>query len=137
MSRVSSIIVAVIMLICPAKCWPTSQFDQFFPSWNGMLQEMLQDSCSDWLAGYKNQTENAYRVVDCLLDELKEYRKIEMAASAVNPWSTSHDPAELGQLDSRSGAPGNSTTTTRYTALHIKSCIINDQQRHLDPAVHR
>ncbi|CAG9948505.1 unnamed protein product [Clonostachys rosea f. rosea IK726] len=37
----------------------------------------------DWLAGYKNQTENAYRVIDCLLDELKEYRKIEMAASAV------------------------------------------------------
>lgn len=48
-----------------------------------MLQDIIHGSCRGQLRGYKIGTSNAYGVIDCVLKALPEYRRIEMAASAV------------------------------------------------------
>lgn len=48
-----------------------------------MLQDIIHSSCRGQLRGYKIGTSNAYGVIDWVLKELPEYRKIAMAASAV------------------------------------------------------
>ncbi|KAH9992690.1 hypothetical protein F4779DRAFT_239335 [Xylariaceae sp. FL0662B] len=84
-------LVAVALLASTAQCAPTHQFDQFFPSWDPMLQEILRANCSDVLAAYRSGgarpgpglSSLITPVIECVLAEFPEFRKAEMAASAV------------------------------------------------------
>ncbi|ORY70502.1 uncharacterized protein BCR38DRAFT_504115 [Pseudomassariella vexata] len=75
----------------PVVAAPTHQFDQFFPGWDSMLQELLRENCSAPYAPYRtgNVDFNAGSsslvtpVIECILSQFPEFRKAELTASAV------------------------------------------------------
>ncbi|ROW15866.1 hypothetical protein VPNG_02575 [Cytospora leucostoma] len=80
------------LLVSPIDGAPTDQFDAFFPAWNAMIQKYLQDPdiCAAPYAAYKTghvQADGASSlvtpVIECILQQFPEFRKAEMAASAV------------------------------------------------------
>ncbi|KAK7749642.1 hypothetical protein SLS53_000220 [Cytospora paraplurivora] len=80
------------LLVSPVNGAPTNQFDAFFPAWNAMIQKYLKDPdiCAVPYAAYKTghvQADGASSlvtpVIECILDQFPEFRKAEMAASAV------------------------------------------------------
>ncbi|KAI0016593.1 hypothetical protein F4780DRAFT_672666 [Xylariomycetidae sp. FL0641] len=74
-----------------ALAYPTTHFDQFMPGWNPLVQEVIRDNCSAELAQYKTGTlppgsslsAGINPIVNCILEHWPEFRKAEMAASAV------------------------------------------------------
>ncbi|KAI1487621.1 hypothetical protein F5X96DRAFT_681084 [Biscogniauxia mediterranea] len=74
-----------------AHCISTTNFDHFFPAWNDKIQEILRNNCSEELATYREgkvdptQPKSALvtPVIECILNAFPEYRKAEMASSAV------------------------------------------------------
>ncbi|KAH7041229.1 uncharacterized protein B0I36DRAFT_225495, partial [Microdochium trichocladiopsis] len=81
--------VALLQTSCNAMA--TTHFDQFLPDWNPMLQGMLSNNCSSELATYKTGERPPNTkfsvlitpVIDCILENLPEHRKMEIGASAV------------------------------------------------------
>lgn len=80
------------LLSSPARAHavPSHQFDAFFPGWNGMIQDILRNNCSEPYSYYragetgpKGEAYMVFRVIECLLQQFPEFRKSEMAASAV------------------------------------------------------
>ncbi|ROW06218.1 hypothetical protein VMCG_04557 [Cytospora schulzeri] len=80
------------LLSCPApvRALPNHQFDDFFPGWNGMIQDILRYNCSApysyYLAGETGPSGQVYmvfEVIECVLQQFPEFRKSEMAGSAV------------------------------------------------------
>ncbi|KAM0323334.1 hypothetical protein ACHAQA_008926 [Verticillium albo-atrum] len=87
-------IVGLITLLAMASfvtASPTSQFDNFFPSWNAMLQKILRDNCSaeydEYRTGKPDPDAGASHLVtpvlNCVLEQFPEFRKAELSASAV------------------------------------------------------
>ncbi|KAI9166436.1 hypothetical protein HJFPF1_02537 [Paramyrothecium foliicola] len=93
MKPLKFLLLTASLYIKAIQCIPSHQFDQFFPSWNGMIQQMLREKCLEQLEVYKSEQlpegENVglsslvTPIIDCLLSEFPEFRKAELAASAV------------------------------------------------------
>lgn len=73
-----------------AQAAPNHQFDAFFPGWDAMIQEILEANCSRQYAAYtsgrvgpEGQAYMGFPVIECVLQQFPEFRKSEMAASAV------------------------------------------------------
>lgn len=69
---------------------PTHQFDVFFPGWDGMIQDILRTNCSRQYYYYRRGERGpegeafmVFHVIECVLQQFPEFRKSEMAASAV------------------------------------------------------
>lgn len=72
---------------------PRHQFDSFFPGWDSMIQGILRANCSAQYADYtsvggpgpgpEGRVYMGFPVIECVLKQFPEYRKSEMAASAV------------------------------------------------------
>ncbi|KAJ1326425.1 hypothetical protein MN608_07872 [Microdochium nivale] len=66
---------------------PTTQFLRVFPAWEVLIRPLLQGNCSEAYARYLNPAETnnqaTYLLIECLLQEFPEYRKAEMATSAL------------------------------------------------------
>ncbi|KAI5919148.1 hypothetical protein F4810DRAFT_517417 [Camillea tinctor] len=73
------------------QCISTTNFDHFFPAWNDKIQTILRNNCSEELATYREGNVDPTKaksalvtpVIECILNEFPEYRKAEMASSAV------------------------------------------------------
>ncbi len=80
-----------LLLVAGAAASPTHQFDQFFPGWDPIIQQVIRDNCTAVLDQYRTGDVNASLglsslvtpVINCILDNTPEFRKAEMAASAV------------------------------------------------------
>lgn len=89
----TTVLLAALLFAQAAQCIPTRQFDQFFPGWNSLIQKLLREKCSEQLKTYKSEimpvgpdvglSSLVTPVIDCLLTEFPEFRKTELAASAV------------------------------------------------------
>ncbi|KAK2592978.1 hypothetical protein QQS21_009306 [Conoideocrella luteorostrata] len=87
--------VAFALLIAStAGALSTHQFDQFFPSWNEMIQKILREDCKTSYAAYLTADVHSINstgsvsslvtpVVDCILRQFPDFRKSELGASAV------------------------------------------------------
>lgn len=93
MKRSMTILLLTLELIqilsAPVYGAPVSQFDQFFPAWNVMLQAYLSENCTVPYTAYKTghvtaagKSSLVTPVIECILDQFPEFRKSEMAASA-------------------------------------------------------
>lgn len=97
MTKTTAILVALALLQLlpsPACAYmrgiPTHQFDVFFPGWDGMIQDILRTNCSTQYYYYRRgergpdgEAYMVFRVIECVLQQFPEFRKSEMAASAV------------------------------------------------------
>lgn len=97
MTRTTATLVALALLQLlpsPACAYmrgiPTHQFDVFFPGWDGMIQEILRTNCSRQYYYYRRGEHGpegeafmVFHVIECVLQQFPEFRKSEMAASAV------------------------------------------------------
>ncbi|KPM36100.1 hypothetical protein AK830_g10467 [Neonectria ditissima] len=90
--RLSSLIVtAAALLLGPAQAVPTHQFDEFFPGWNDYLQDIIHNDCKRDYDFYRSGRINASAsassrvtpLINCILVQFPEFRKTEIAASAV------------------------------------------------------
>ncbi|KAI1010467.1 hypothetical protein LB503_005010 [Fusarium chuoi] len=63
------------------------QFREFFPAWQPLLKDQLKYNCSSEIQEYLNISSPAlrpgYRVIDCILTTMPEFRKAELASAAV------------------------------------------------------
>ncbi|KAF5547947.1 hypothetical protein FNAPI_8383 [Fusarium napiforme] len=82
-------IAAILPFIPPTTALRRSnaQFRQFFPAWQPLLQDQLKHNCSSEIQDYLNISSPAlrpgYRVIDCILTTMPEFRKAELASAAV------------------------------------------------------
>ncbi|KAH7017988.1 uncharacterized protein B0I36DRAFT_354313 [Microdochium trichocladiopsis] len=84
-------LAVVVLAVGVAQATPTTNFDQFFPDWNEMLQGILRDNCSAEYAVYKTGEREPGAplsslitpVINCILETMPEFRKAELSASAV------------------------------------------------------
>ncbi|KLU88242.1 hypothetical protein MAPG_07229 [Magnaporthiopsis poae ATCC 64411] len=77
----------------PYDTYPREQFDRFLPEWNGLIQGILQSNCSEVLEAYRTRTSDqnppgltydpTRRVIECVMEHMEEFRKLDMAISAV------------------------------------------------------
>ncbi|RSL38055.1 hypothetical protein CEP53_015220 [Fusarium sp. AF-6] len=90
----SGFLLEIIIILCHhvAPAWALSrsyaQYKHFFPAWDSIIKDQLKQSkCQEPLANYRNQSKTApqvgYFVIDCILETMPEFRKAELAASAV------------------------------------------------------
>ncbi|KUI60065.1 hypothetical protein VP1G_07292 [Cytospora mali] len=82
----------LLLLSSPIDAAPSHQFDAFFPGWNAMIQSYLRTNCSAPFYRYQKSmpsspkgsaTDAVFPLIECILDQFPEFRKAEMAASAV------------------------------------------------------
>ncbi|KAF5557925.1 hypothetical protein FPHYL_7520 [Fusarium phyllophilum] len=82
-------IAAILSFIPPTTALQRSnkQFREFFPAWQPLLQDQLKYNCSSEIQDYLNISSPAlrpgYRVIDCILTTMPEFRKAELASAAV------------------------------------------------------
>ncbi|KAL8284565.1 hypothetical protein RB600_009129 [Gaeumannomyces tritici] len=94
--RANFALVLGLSLLCSlvsAYEYPREQFDRFLPEWNGIIQEILRSNCSEELAAYRTRENDANppgllydptrRVIECVMGHMEEFRKLDMAISAV------------------------------------------------------
>ncbi|PHH84437.1 hypothetical protein CDD83_1940 [Cordyceps sp. RAO-2017] len=81
---------AVSLLWAAARGRPTQQFDQFSSTWHEAVQEIIQRKClrefNDYKAGLPaqhSQRERVTRVLNCILTDMSDLYKVNIAASAV------------------------------------------------------
>ncbi|KAL8393734.1 hypothetical protein RB595_003468 [Gaeumannomyces hyphopodioides] len=77
----------------PYDTYPREQFDHFLPEWNGIIQEILRSNCSEELTAYRTRKNDenppgllydpTRRVIECVMGHMEEFRKLDMAMSAV------------------------------------------------------
>ncbi|KAF4452959.1 hypothetical protein F53441_4190 [Fusarium austroafricanum] len=89
--RQPSFMLSTIIILC---CQVTAtnarshkQFQHFFPAWDPLLRDQLANNCSDALSAYLDPSDPVvrpgYMVIDCILNNMPEFRKAELAAAAV------------------------------------------------------
>ncbi|KAF4493403.1 hypothetical protein FAGAP_10476 [Fusarium agapanthi] len=82
-------IAAILSVIPPTAALQRSnkQFREFFPAWEPLLKDQLKHNCSAEIEAYLNISSPAlrpgYRVIDCILNTMPEFRKAELASAAV------------------------------------------------------
>ncbi|KLO81518.1 uncharacterized protein LW93_8229 [Fusarium fujikuroi] len=82
-------IAAILSFIPPTTALQRSnkQFREFFPAWEPLLKDQLKYNCSSEIQEYLNISSPAlrpgYRVIDCILTTMPEFRKAELASAAV------------------------------------------------------
>ncbi|KAK5633703.1 hypothetical protein RRF57_009417 [Xylaria bambusicola] len=84
-------LTSLFALICVVRASPTHQFEQFFPGWNTLVQNILRENCSEpyaeYLADNLNRTLGVQSlvnpVIDCVLEQFPESRKAELATGAL------------------------------------------------------
>ena len=68
---------------------PGRQFDEFLHGWDSEVQRIIHDNCTEQLLFYRHpvnpvsRSDHVTRLVECILANTPEFRKIELAASAV------------------------------------------------------
>ncbi|KAM5352587.1 hypothetical protein ACJ41O_005309 [Fusarium nematophilum] len=85
--------LAFVIILChhvaPAAALTRSfaQYQHFFPAWEGDLKKLLDDECRSAMGNYTDRSKTApqigYQVIDCILNNMPEFRKAELAAAAV------------------------------------------------------
>lgn len=79
--------LALLSLTTPTLARTTSQFREFFPAWNGYLLDIIDTSCTPERDAYHDPSNNKnmlpYKLANCLLDGMEEFRKTEMGITAV------------------------------------------------------
>ncbi|KAF5990296.1 hypothetical protein FBULB1_123 [Fusarium bulbicola] len=82
-------IAAILFFIPPITALQRSnkQFREFFPAWEPLLKDQLKYNCSAEIEAYLNISSPSlrpgYRVIDCILTTMPEFRKAELASAAV------------------------------------------------------
>ncbi|KAF5537737.1 hypothetical protein FMEXI_9726 [Fusarium mexicanum] len=82
-------IAALLSVIPPTTALQRSnkQFREFFPAWEHLLKDQLKYNCSAEIQAYLNisspNLRPGYRVIDCILTTMPEFRKAELASAAV------------------------------------------------------
>ncbi|KLP12075.1 uncharacterized protein LW94_3818 [Fusarium fujikuroi] len=82
-------IAAILSFIPPTTALQRSnkQFREFFPAWEPLLKDQLKYNCSSEIQEYLNISSPAlrpgYRVINCILTTMPEFRKAELASAAV------------------------------------------------------
>ncbi|KAI1041891.1 hypothetical protein LB505_007643 [Fusarium chuoi] len=83
------IITAILSFIPPTAALQRSnkQFREFFPAWEPLLKDHLKYNSSSEIQEYLNISSPAlrpgYRVIDCILTTMPEFRKAELASASV------------------------------------------------------
>jgi len=85
------LVLLVLLVLATLTDAATQQFDKFLPNWDPVIQSILQDNCTEQLAAYRTGEVNTTLglsslvtpVINCILTNTPEFRKVEMAASAV------------------------------------------------------
>ncbi|KAI1453652.1 hypothetical protein F4805DRAFT_442640 [Annulohypoxylon moriforme] len=82
-----ALVFVISFLACPVSCDP-GQFRQFFPAWSGNLTLLRDNNCTaerdayfaDQRApGYYNDIGSAFYLANCILDNMEEFKKVEMS----------------------------------------------------------
>ncbi|RGP77937.1 hypothetical protein FLONG3_3894 [Fusarium longipes] len=64
-----------------------NQYQNFFPAWDHLIKEQLENNCTEPLNRYNNRSDPTpqlgYSVIGCILETMPEYRKAELASAAV------------------------------------------------------
>jgi hypothetical protein len=89
----NSIFVAVVVLsvVGPtmARQRQTTQFKAFFPAWNNYLLDIIDNDCPEQRDMYNDPSNNpkafgpGYHLALCILNEIDEFRKIEMGVTTL------------------------------------------------------
>ncbi|KPM37674.1 hypothetical protein AK830_g8909 [Neonectria ditissima] len=84
--------IAVIILLsvaAPTAARQTSQFRTFFPAWNENLLYIIDNDCPEQRDAYRDPSNDphafgpAYQLAKCILNEMDEFRKIEMGVTTL------------------------------------------------------
>ncbi|KAF4419330.1 hypothetical protein FACUT_11498 [Fusarium acutatum] len=87
--NILNLILSILPFIPPTTALRRSnkQFREFFPAWQPLLKDQLKHNCSAEIQAYLNISSPAlrpgYRVIDCILTTMPEFRKAELASAAV------------------------------------------------------
>jgi hypothetical protein len=80
-------LVVFAILVQPCQARSFDQFQQFFPAWSGILQDIIDANCSEVMAVYLDRknpdNQAAYYVLGCIMEHFPEFRKAELAAAGV------------------------------------------------------
>ncbi|KAH7261944.1 hypothetical protein BKA59DRAFT_7277 [Fusarium tricinctum] len=64
-----------------------TQYQQFFPAWDGLIKDQLRMNCTEPFESYQNKSNTrrqaGYYVIGCILETMPEFRKAELASAAV------------------------------------------------------
>ncbi|KAJ4123077.1 hypothetical protein NW768_010070 [Fusarium equiseti] len=87
-SYAAYLLLILCYFITPTLARSYVQYQHFFPAWDTILQDqLLLPKCTEPISQYRNQSNPdrrlGYRVIDCILDTMPEFRKAELASSAV------------------------------------------------------
>lgn len=80
------LVAFIIVTNVPSTLADGPLFQQFFPGWDGLIKEYLNESCSDELGKYNEDPmgEGKWMVINCLFDgPFSETRKADAAAAAL------------------------------------------------------
>ena len=86
MKTFSPALSTLVVLTFVSLAWARTegQFQHFFDSWSGVLQEILRSNCSEPYAELSaNPQIGGYTTVACMLQYMTEARKAEMAIASV------------------------------------------------------
>ncbi len=80
-------LAAVMLLITPAQCRSTYQFQSFFPAWSGKLTDIRDNLCTQQWDAYNdayNETHNIpYDLANCILENLHQFDQTELGVVTV------------------------------------------------------
>ncbi|KAH9903779.1 hypothetical protein F4778DRAFT_790868 [Xylariomycetidae sp. FL2044] len=147
----SEILTAIVLFGLPVVSVPTTQLDKFM-AWDSLIQPILRLNCSAEYAQFKSGyipagglSNGINPVVNCILENFPEFRKAEMASSAVvlgllpTMLSTvGNTPAEMGFLSLRrpllafllaAGTPAASVTRASEFAESVKTLVEKGDER--------
>ncbi|KAI1057012.1 hypothetical protein LB507_002424 [Fusarium sp. FIESC RH6] len=85
---VAYLLLTFCYLITPTLARSYIQYQHFFPAWDPILKDQLRTpNCTEPMLQYRNHSDPdrriGYRVIDCILETMPEFRKAELASSAV------------------------------------------------------
>lgn len=88
MRPISTIIaLGLLSAATPAMARTTSQFRHFFPAWDGLLLNIIEENCTSERDAYHDSSNQdaglPFLLANCVLDGMEEFRKTEMGITAV------------------------------------------------------
>lgn len=81
--------VALLSVAAPTAARRTDQFQKFFPAWNGYLLRIIDNECPEQRDAYLDPPDDpdafvpAFQLAKCILNEMDEFRKIEMGVTTL------------------------------------------------------
>lgn len=107
----TAILAATSLLTCFSRAYaPTHQFDQTSSTWYPYIQGILHGKCSPEFTSYQHRNATAgspkdrtLAVLNCVLGELSEYHKANIAASAVMLGAAPMILQTLGSMTAETG----------------------------------